>query len=337
LEVTELALVGDVMLGRLVDQVLSRTWPEWPWGDVLPLLRRADWRFCNLECVISDLVPSRLPDKVFHFRSAARNVATLRAAMDVVSCANNHSLDFGPEAMLDMLRRLDRAGVGHAGAGVDLEDAARPAISRARDGTTLAVIACTDNEPNWAATERTPGVYHVPVDPRHPAARRLLDRVRAARRLAEGVVVSLHWGSNWGDEPEPGHRELAAELVEAGADLVVGHSSHVLRGIEVRAGTPILYSAGDFVDDYAVDPMARNDRSAVFLVETGAGGPRRLRVRPSMIERCRARLAGPDEAAPILERMRFLSRQLGTQLEVREEEGLVEIAPPDRAAGAAVP
>ncbi|HZV49108.1 MAG TPA: CapA family protein [Candidatus Dormibacteraeota bacterium] len=333
----ELVLVGDVMLGRLVNEALSGTPPEWPWGDVLSLFQEADWRFCNLECVISDVVPPRLPDKAFHFRSEARNVAALRAAVDVVSCANNHSLDFGPEAMLDMLRLLDRARIGHAGAGADLEEAARPAISTARDGTRVAVIACTDNEPDWAATLRAPGLYYVPIDPRHPAARGLLDRVRRVRHLADLTVVSLHWGSNWGDEPEPGHRELAAELTEAGADLVVGHSSHVVRGIEVRAGKPVLYSAGDFIDDYAVDPVARNDRSVVFLVETGPGGPRRVRLRPSVIERCRARLARDDEADPILERMRRLCQRLGTHLEVREREGLIEIAPADHAAGASAP
>src|SRR5438128_9466034 len=85
---TRLALLGDVMLGRLVNQSLREKPPSAPWGDVLALLRESDWRFCNLECVISDLLPERLPAKVFHFRSDARNVAVLRAAgIDTVSCA----------------------------------------------------------------------------------------------------------------------------------------------------------------------------------------------------------------------------------------------------------
>lgn len=119
-----LALVGDVMLGRLVDGALRYTLPSFPWGDVLPLLRDADWRCCNLECVVSDVVPDRLSEKVFRFRSDARNVAVLKAAdIDAVCNANNHSLDFGPEAMLDMLRRLDEAGIAHAGAGANPAEA----------------------------------------------------------------------------------------------------------------------------------------------------------------------------------------------------------------------
>src|SRR2546426_1555278 len=154
---TRLALVGDVMLGRLVNQSLREKPPSAAWGDVLALLRASDWRFCNLECVISDLLPERLPAKVFHFRSDARNVAVLRAAgIDTVSCANNHSLDFGPAAMLDMLRLLDAAGVGHAGAGADLEQASRAAISTTRDGTRIAVLACTDNEPGGPPARTAP-------------------------------------------------------------------------------------------------------------------------------------------------------------------------------------
>src|SRR5882762_11252716 len=122
-----LALVGDVMLGRLVNQILTGTPPEYPWGDTLPILHQADWRFCNLECVISDWgEPWSVTPKVFHFRSDARNIAVLQTAhIDAVSLANNHTLDFEYTAMLDMLGLLDRAGIGHAGAGVNLTEAAR--------------------------------------------------------------------------------------------------------------------------------------------------------------------------------------------------------------------
>src|SRR5262245_32330109 len=187
------------MLGRLVNEALWDAEPSFPWGDVLPVLRSADWRCCNLECVVSDLVPARLPDKAFHFRSDARNVAVLRAAgIDAVSNANNHSLDFGPAAMLDMLRRLDRAGIAHAGAGADLAEARRPALSVTRGGTRIALVACTDNEPEWAAGDRVPGLYFVPVDPDDPSAQALVAEVRNLRSLADIVIVSTHWGGNWG-------------------------------------------------------------------------------------------------------------------------------------------
>src|SRR5256885_15602414 len=108
-----LALLGDVMLGRLVNQSLREKPPSAAWGDVLALLRESDWRFCNLECVISDLLPERLPAKVFHFRSDARNVAVLRAAgVDTASRADNPSPGFGPPAPPDLPTLPEAARVG---------------------------------------------------------------------------------------------------------------------------------------------------------------------------------------------------------------------------------
>jgi poly-gamma-glutamate capsule biosynthesis protein CapA/YwtB (metallophosphatase superfamily) len=120
----------------------------------------------DVECVISDRVPSHLPNKTFQFRSDHKNAAVLKAAgIDAVSVANNHSLDFSENAMLDMLATLDAEGIGHAGAGATLEEAMRPALSMTRDGTRIGLLACTDNEPDWAAGPNTPGVWFVPPGP----------------------------------------------------------------------------------------------------------------------------------------------------------------------------
>jgi poly-gamma-glutamate capsule biosynthesis protein CapA/YwtB (metallophosphatase superfamily) len=113
----QLLLVGDCMLGRLVNEVLETAPPEYPWGDTLPILHRADWRLSNLECVISDCgTPWSASPKAFHFRSRAKNIAVLEAArMNAVSLANNHVLDYGYDAMFEMLRILDRAGIIYRG------------------------------------------------------------------------------------------------------------------------------------------------------------------------------------------------------------------------------
>jgi len=113
---------GDVMLGRMVNEVLQREPPEYPWGDTLTVFREVAWRFCNLECVLADSWdPGSLPNKAFHFRSDAKNVAVLQAAgIDAVSLANNHTLDFGQETLAATLDVLDRAGISHSGAGKDI-------------------------------------------------------------------------------------------------------------------------------------------------------------------------------------------------------------------------
>ncbi len=257
---------------------------------------------------------------------AARNVAVLKAAgVDAVSNANNHSLDFGPDAMLDMLRRLDQAGIAHAGAGSNMAEADQAALSMTRSGTRIALLACTDNEPRWAAGEHAPGLHYVACDPDHPAAQALVAQVRRLRSLADIVIVSTHWGGNWGWLPPFEHRMLGRALIQAGADVVFGHSCHLFRGIEVVGRGVIIYSAGDFVDDYAVDEVERNDWSFLFALDVVGGRVVRLRLRPTVIRDLQAWLAGDSVAQQIIGRMCELCRELGTRAETDEGELVIQV------------
>lgn len=322
-----LALVGDVMLGRLVNRILAEAPPHYPWGDTLPLLHQADWRFCNLECVISDWgEPWSVTPKVFHFRSDAKNLAVLQIAhINAVSVANNHALDFEYTAMLDMLQRLDQAGIDHAGAGVDVDEATRLTIARDLDTRRIGLLAFTDNEPAWAANHAHPGVWYVPIDPADARATHLFETVRHARGEVDWLIVSAHWGSNWGYQPPPGHIEFGHALIDAGANLVFGHSAHVVRGIEVYGGGLIVYSAGDFVDDYAVDEIERNDHSFLFVIHTEGRAIEHVELYPTVIRDCQARLASGAEAAAIAARMAKLCERLGSPARWRDDRRYLEI------------
>jgi poly-gamma-glutamate synthesis protein (capsule biosynthesis protein) len=324
-----LLFVGDVMLGRLVNEALRHESPVYPWGDTLPLLRGADVRLCNLECALSDRgAPWTATPKMFHFRSDAANAAVLRAArIDAVALANNHALDYGYEALADTLALLDAAAIGHAGAGRTLEEAARPTTIGAPAGR-IGLLAFTDNEPAWAATPERPGVLYVPVDRGDPRARDLLGHVRRAREVVDLLVVSAHWGPNWGYDPPPEHAPFARALIDAGADVVFGHSAHVVRGVEAYRGRPILYGAGDYVDDYAVDRVERNDESCVFELETEGAQSRRLRLYPSVIADLQARLARGERAEGIAHSLRDLCAGLGTAAEWDAAAGCLEVALP---------
>jgi poly-gamma-glutamate capsule biosynthesis protein CapA/YwtB (metallophosphatase superfamily) len=321
-----LVLLGDVMLGRLVNQRLRSATPAFPWGDTLPVLAQADIRFANLECVLADRGTPQ-PGKVFHFRSDARNVAVLTAAgINVVSLANNHVLDYGAEAFRETLPALDRSGILHAGAGPDHETARRPTIRRVGQ-TAVGFIAFTDNQPDWEAGPRLPGVYYVPVDEQardYTRVRELLELVRRTRARTDLLVVSAHWGGNWGADVPPGHRHLGKTLVDAGADVVFGHSAHIFRGVEIHRGRPIIYSAGDFIDDYAVDAGERNDQSFIFCVETAGALPVRLQLHPTVITGFQARLAGKGSQG-IATRMQGLCARLGTQSEWSAGTNVLEI------------
>ncbi len=323
-----LAFVGDVMLGRNVNDALQAQPPEYPWGDTLPIFQAADARIINLECALADGgEPWALTPKVFHFRSDAKNIAVLRAAdINMVSLANNHALDYGYDALDETLRILDTAGVARAGAGHDLTAARRPAILTVGD-VTIGMLAFTDNEPAWAATPERAGVFYVPVDLDDARVRELLDITRRTKTAVDALIVSAHWGPNWGYQPPPEHVPFARALIEAGADVVFGHSGHVFRGVEFYHGRPILYCAGNFVDDYAVDLVERNDESGIFTLEWEAGAARAVRVHPTTIGDCQARLARGSEAEAIAGKLRRLSVARGAAAEWDAAERSLLIRP----------
>jgi poly-gamma-glutamate synthesis protein (capsule biosynthesis protein) len=167
----------------------------------------------------------------------------------------------------------------------------------------------------------------VPVDGRQKDDRRvhdLLALVRRTKAKADLLVVSAHWGGNWGADVPSGHRDLGRALVDAGADVVFGHSAHIFRGVELYRGRPLIYSAGDFIDDYAVDPGERNDQSFIFCMETAGISPARLQLHPTVIAGFQAQLAGRG-ARHIAMRMKGLCAQLGTQSRWIDESNVLEI------------
>lgn len=327
-----MAFTGDVMLGRFVDESVIRNPalpPRMVWGDVLSLLSAADLRLCNLECVISCTGEPWHPEsKAFHFRAHPRAIDVLASArIDGVTLANNHSLDYGADALAECLALLDRAGIEHAGAGMNVEAAVKPALFHVMS-PRVAVIALTDNEPEWEATHGRPGVNYVAYNRRglsEPYRSRLKRAIGEGRRHADFVIVSAHVGPNWG-APSLAMQALAHDLLDLGADLYWGHSNHTPQGIELYRGKIILYAAGDFIDDYAVDPVERNDLSFLFVLDIEEGRVRTVRLFPVAIEACRVRRARGKEVAFLARQMQLKCAPFRTNVEFQNGEGLITTA-----------
>ena len=302
-----LGLAGDTMLGRAVAEAIATTGPESLLADeVVAVAQEADLFVLNLECCISERgEPWPDPAKPFFFRAPPAATDVLRRlGVDCVTLANNHALDYGEDALVDTFEHLREAGVAWAGAGLDREAARAPALLEVA-GLRLAVVACSDHPADYAAGEARPGIAYG------------LDWVPAglAEVDADAVLVTPHWGPNMTAEPVAHVRRAADALVEAGATLVAGHSAHVFHGVERN----VLYDLGDFLDDYAVQPVLRNDLGLLFLVELDRGGPGRLEAVPLELQYCHTRLARGAEAAWIHRRFTEACRALGT--EVTEERG----------------
>lgn len=304
------------MLGRGVGEEIRSIRPEEPWGDVLPLLSNADARIANLECCVSarGLPWTRTP-KVFHFRAPPVAVDVLRAArITAVSLANNHVLDYGEDALLDTLELLDAVGIAHAGAGLNLAQARKPAIIRA-GATRVGLLAFTDNEPAFAATEGRPGTNFLEVSLEPPALRVVEAAIMEARAAgAEIVILSNHWGPNMVQRPSRLFREFARAVIDLGADVYYGHSAHLFQGVELYRGRWILYDTGDFLNDYAVDPLLRNDWSFLFRI-SARELQSRLELFPVSLSFSRVDRAVAEDRERILQKMTRLSLELETPLE----------------------
>jgi poly-gamma-glutamate capsule biosynthesis protein CapA/YwtB (metallophosphatase superfamily) len=325
--VLTLAFTGDVMLGRLVNDRLKDMQPEEVWGDVLPHLAQADLRIVNLECALTThLQPWSRTEKMFHFRADPETVRVLQAAhIEACSLANNHILDYEEQGLLDTLRVLDASGIRHAGAGANDKEAAAPAIIEVQGESPyrIALLSYTDNEPDFAATAKRPGTNYLEVSLHEATMTRIANSIAQARAQgADLVVISNHWGANFVERPPPEFRSFARRVIELGADIYHGHSAHICQGIEIYRGKPILYDTGNFIDDYAVHPLLRNDRSCLFKLMFEHGKLCHIELLPVSLSVARVALARGKEFEAISARMEMLCAELGTRL-MRRDERLV--------------
>jgi poly-gamma-glutamate synthesis protein (capsule biosynthesis protein) len=305
---------GDLMLGRLAGETMLREGADYPLGAVAPLLRGAGLVIANLECAVCE--PAERwhgAPKAFYFRAPPlTGQALLDAGIGLVSLANNHILDYGVQGLFDTLRILDAHGIAHAGAGSDLAAALAPVIVE-RQGVRIGMAAFCDHQDDFAATEKHPGMAWLGLQD-EAAAIDAFARALAPLRAqgARWPILSLHWGPNMVDTPDQRQRRLARAAIDVGWKIVYGHSAHVFQGIELYEGCPILYAAGDLVDDYQVDPVFRNDHQLLFELELGEDSLERIVMRPLFIHRCRVFPANSAQRAWIFERMRELCEELGT-------------------------
>lgn len=318
-----IAFIGDVMLGRGVNEEIPTSLPEEFWGNVLPILRSADAVIANLECAITEhKIRWWKTPKVFYFRADPPSVEVLKTAnIRCVTLANNHTLDYEEQGLIDTLRSLDNAGIARAGAGVNAVEAAQPVIFDVSD-LKVGVLSFTDNEPPFAAGPDSPGTNYIEIGTNQTALDRIRDGVMQARWYgADLVVLSLHWGPNMVLRPPRLFQEFGLAAIDLGVDVVYGHSAHVFQGVQVPQDRLIMYDTGDFIDDYAVDPELRNDWSFIFLLDVDAEGPKRLRMLPVRLRYARVELAEGEEFQQIRDRMRMLCRELGTET-IDTPEGL---------------
>lgn len=321
---------GDVNIGRRFHYCFHEQKARHALACIAPL-RAADLGIVNLECVIAtggELGIDKNERASYYYRARPEMIdALLEGGVDLVATANNHSGDYGPEALLEQARWLDAAGIGHAGSGATVEEAFRPVIRRVRD-FNVALFSIDATQSSFAASEGQAGHAHLTLSQPGQWRDRLEPLISEARKCAHIVLVAVHWGEN--NQSAPGTNEIAAghAIIDSGADAVLGASAHMLQGIETYRQRPIIHDAGDLL----FDAIRRDDKDAgVFTLEVDRSGVRLVRFAPYEIGFCKTvPLCGPA-ADTAIERFSEKCAALGSHLRnTRSGEGVIELTPPVR-------
>jgi poly-gamma-glutamate capsule biosynthesis protein CapA/YwtB (metallophosphatase superfamily) len=356
-------LCGDVMTGRGIDQILphpsdpvlyepyiksARRYVElaeevsgpipkpvdfaYIWGDALEELEQVapDARIINLETAVTR--SNDWEDKGINYRMHPDNVACLTAAkIDCCVLANNHVLDWGTAGLVDTLETLRNAPIKTTGAGRNLKEAKAPAVLEIVDKGRILVFAYgseTSGVPwSWAASAEKPGVNFL-SDFSDTTIEHIKSCVREVQQPGDIMVVSLHWGANWGYSVPRRQRAFVHRLIDdASVHLIYGHSSHHVKGIEVYKERLILYGCGDFLDDYEGIGGYENYRGDLSLmyfatVDPSTGTLVSLHMTPMQIKRFRENRASTDDTAWLRNILTKEGRRFGTRVELEKDHAL---------------
>ena len=293
-----LAFVGDILLADRIGDLIRRDGPDAPWGDMGSVLAAADFAAGNLETSVGTMGTAQ-PGKQYTFQATPEALRGLtKTGLDAVGLGNNHVLDFGPDGLRQTLTNLDQAGIPHTGAGLSEAEAFSPVIADVK-GLTVGFLSFSRVVPEgWAAGPRRPGVASAYDEAS------MLRVVQDTAARCDVLAVSVHWGEENGQEPPPAVEKLAHRLVEAGADLVIGHHPHVWQGLTSYQGALIAYSLGNFVFTTS-NPIGV--QTGVLEVQVNRRGLVGGRIVPAVIDWGRTASATPRQAAAFLQRVRSLS------------------------------
>jgi poly-gamma-glutamate capsule biosynthesis protein CapA/YwtB (metallophosphatase superfamily) len=322
-----LFLCGDIMCGRGIDQVLAhpcspelyeaymrsaedyvllaeqanghiprRNGPAYVWGVALGAFERLqpDARIINLETAVTR---SNEPvNKGINYRISPENALCLAVAkIDCCVLANNHVLDWGRQGLLETLTTLRTLDIKVAGAGRNDHEAGAPAVLNLSKARLLIFSFGSPSSGiplDWAATDDSPGV-NLLLGLSEADALEVADQIAAIKRPDDIIVVSIHWGSNWGYHIIDEQKAFARTLIDrAGVSVVHGHSSHHPRAIEVHRNRLILYGCGDFLNDYEGIrgyELYRDDLALMYLadLQPASGSLQALKLVPLQIKNFR--------------------------------------------------
>jgi poly-gamma-glutamate synthesis protein (capsule biosynthesis protein) len=310
---------GDTVLTRRVERAtLAAGNMTLAFGDMVPFLRELDLFFLNLEGQIADQGGREYKglNRSMIFTPAKPQMvnALVESGVDVVTIANNHGMDYGPEALLQTIEICREAGLTIVGGGRNAAEAAAPGYASVGDRVILfAGLNSTGTLMNAGAD--TPGL--AAAQSRHPGHFLAMagTSLRLTKKTADMAVFTVHWGKNYRSEPSQGQRDLARQTLDLGYDVFIAHSAHQFLGVELHEGKPIIHDAGNFVVDFSPKKKYWNARNMVFVLHYEGTRLKLIEAIPIYREGVVTSFAKGAIAEEICERFANMSRELGTAVD----------------------
>lgn len=284
-----MTMVGDVMMGRHVGEVTKRHGADYLFRHVKPYFDASDYVSGNFEHPIlkNDASKYEQTDKSIHLYTDMDAIhAVKNAGFTVMNLANNHLMDYGEEGLRDTLDVFDRYNMDYVGGGENRKEAKEHINYQDVNGVRVATLGFTDAfVEGTIATKDRNGLLSANPDV-------LFDMIEKAKNEDHGnadlVVVNVHWGQEYDTEATPRQKALAKAMVDAGADIIIGHHPHVLQSFDVYKDGIIFYSLGNFVFDQG---WTRTKDSAMVQYNLTEDGKATIDVIPLQIEEATPRLA----------------------------------------------
>ena len=312
-------LTGDILIAHTMLDFMELFGDYYPIRLISPLLTYFDFVFANLETPITTHTEP-IGRKSYLFRTSPAQAAMIaKLKLDFVSIANNHIMDFKEEGLQETMDWLDEHNIKYAGAGFNLDEARRPSILTDND-VEIVLLAYNDVRPRYFnATENRAGTAPLDIEI-------IREDIKKHKTKSSIVLISIHWGVEQTLQPTIIQRRIARQIIDAGADAIVGHHPHWPQGIEIYKGAPIIYSLGNFLngfynvieqDNFFVSLNCKGAEIISLDIIPLAGRNSRINFRPYQ-------LTG-QKGVRQLRLIQRISNPFGTKIEIDNDIGRIKI------------
>ncbi len=307
----KLIVAGDMCLARQLPDYVINNGPQSVFASIQPIFNEANAVMANLECVVSNTgkLHNKGERRPYYYRANPIVLDVLtKSGINIVTTANNHSMDYGVDALREQNEMLSACHVAHPGSGRNIEEAAKPSFV-SLDGLILGVISVDTQSHKFEAKDTTFGIHT--KNSYQKVLLSIAGAIAIASTHADIIVVSPHWGANWEERPSEEIRLLAHKIIDCGADIIAGHSAHILQGIEIYKDKPIVYDMGSILFDRVAEN--RMKYSALFEFQLNKYGVHKIIIHPVYLKRAKAILAQGKDAKKTQELLIALSEELNNR------------------------